>query len=79
MASTGSPPPLPKYVVPFGTHANCTLDICPIEYSVYRYRPYLAANWTFIGLYILATFIHAYLGIRWKSWWFVSQFQSSLT
>ncbi|KAK4154410.1 RTA1 like protein-domain-containing protein [Chaetomidium leptoderma] len=66
----GAPIP-PPYVVFFGPKANCTLDICPLEYSVYGYRPSLAANLTFIALYAIAAVIHAYLGFRWKQWWFM--------
>ncbi|AEO68063.1 uncharacterized protein THITE_2117392 [Thermothielavioides terrestris NRRL 8126] len=64
-------PKPPPYVVVFGPHANCTLDICPVELSVYGYRPSLAANTTFIALYGLSAVIHTYLGIRWKQWWFM--------
>lgn len=62
---------LPPGTIVFGPKGNCTLDICPLELSVYGYRPSLAANITFICLYSLAMFIHAYLGVRWKSWWFL--------
>ncbi len=61
----------PPYAIVFGPRANCTLDICPLEISVYGYRPSLAANISFIVLYALAAVIHAYLGIRWKQWWFM--------
>ena len=62
-------PPPPNAVV-FGPGANCTLAICPVEISVYGYRPSLAANISFIALYAVAAVIHLYLGIRWKQWWF---------
>lgn len=74
MSSTSLPPGAlrpPPYVIVFGPQANCTLDICPVEISVYGYRPSLAANITFIALYAVAGLIHAYLGIRWKQWWFM--------
>jgi hypothetical protein len=61
----------PPYAVVFGPRANCTLDICPVEISVYRYRPSLAANIVFIALYAVAAAIHLYLGIRWKQWWYM--------
>ncbi|PKS10217.1 hypothetical protein jhhlp_001967 [Lomentospora prolificans] len=71
MSGAEMPPPgLPPYVVVFGPQANCTLDLCPIEYSVYRYRPSLPANIVFIAIYALALIIHAYLGLRWKQTWF---------
>jgi hypothetical protein len=61
----------PPNVVVFGPRANCTLDICPVQYSVYGYRPSLAANVSFIALNALAALIHTYLGFRWKQWWFM--------
>ena len=74
--STSSPPlgvpSLPPNVVVFGPRANCTLEICPVQSSVYGYRPSLAANLSFIALYTVASLIHVYLGIRWKQWWFMA-------
>ena len=58
-------------MVNFGPKANCTLDLCPVEYSVYGYRPSLAANFTFIALNAVAAVVHTYLGFRWKQWWFM--------
>ncbi|KAF6821035.1 parasitic phase-specific protein psp-1 [Colletotrichum sojae] len=66
------PPPLPPYVVIFGPDGNCTLDLCPIEYSLYKYRPNLAVNVLFLALFAVAGAIHVFLGIRWRSWWFMS-------
>ncbi|KAL7621662.1 hypothetical protein AAE478_008989 [Parahypoxylon ruwenzoriense] len=66
------PPGVPPYVKVFGPGANCTLDICPVEMSVYGYRPSLAANFSFLGLYLLSASIHIYLGFRWKTWFFMS-------
>ena len=60
----------PPYVVVFGPEANCTLDICPVEISVYGYRPSLAANISFIALYAIAAVVHLYLGFRWRYWWY---------
>jgi hypothetical protein len=60
------------YVVPFGPSSNCTLALCPITDSVYRYRPSLPANSVFIALYSLLLLVHFYLGHRWKgSRWFM--------
>ncbi|CAG2011561.1 unnamed protein product [Fusarium graminearum] len=39
--------------------------------SVYGYRPSLAANITFAALFTIATIVHAYLGLRWKTPWFM--------
>ncbi|KEZ41986.1 hypothetical protein SAPIO_CDS6563 [Scedosporium apiospermum] len=71
MSDSTYPPGLPPYIVVFGPSSNCTLDLCPLEYSVYRYRPSLPANITFIALYILALLVHAYLGFCWKQIWFM--------
>ncbi|PNY23444.1 uncharacterized protein TCAP_06613 [Tolypocladium capitatum] len=66
------PPQLPGHLVSFGPNANCTLQRCPIEWSVYQYRPSLAANIIFLALFATAMAVHVFLGIRWKSWWFMS-------
>ena len=63
-------PEFPHNVVLFGPKANCTLELCPLEASVYQYRPSLPANIAFLGLFGLAMVVHIFLGIRWKSWWF---------
>lgn len=57
-------------VVIFGPGANCTLELCPVEWSVYQYRPSFAANLAFLLLYALLGGIHTFLGWRWRSWWF---------
>lgn len=63
---------IPPYTVVFGPDGNCTLSICPVEYSIYGYRPSLAANSTFLALYVISGCIHLYLGLRWKTWFFMS-------
>ncbi|KAK8086512.1 hypothetical protein PG994_001486 [Apiospora phragmitis] len=65
------PPALLKWMAPFGPKANCTLDLCPVEMTVYGYRPSLAANITFLCLYLLSAAIHIYLGVRRKTWFFM--------
>ncbi|KAM0232528.1 hypothetical protein ACHAPO_007684 [Fusarium lateritium] len=62
----------PNNLVIFGPDANCTLALCPVEWSVYQYRPSLAANGTFIALYAFAMITHIILGIRWRQWFFMS-------
>ncbi|KAK8094018.1 phospholipid-translocating ATPase [Apiospora hydei] len=62
---------LPPGVKPFGPGNNCNLDICPIEFTVYGYRPSLAANITFLSLYFISAAIHLYLGTRWKTRFFM--------
>ena len=59
---------LPYGLIAFGPDANCTLDLCPVEWSVYQYRPSIPANSVFLALFGIAMFIHIYLGIRWRSW-----------
>jgi hypothetical protein len=63
---------MPPGAVIFGPNANCTLDICPVQYSVYGYRPGLAVNASFIALFGLAGAIHIFLGIRWRTWFFMA-------
>ncbi|KAI9147645.1 Efflux pump himE [Paramyrothecium foliicola] len=70
-STTGSQSP-PNGLIPYGPDANCTLELCPIEWTVYRYRPSLAANGTFIALFALAIGVHVFLGIRWRSWGFMT-------
>ncbi|EFY92456.1 RTA1 like protein [Metarhizium acridum] len=62
---------LPPGVKTIGPDANCTLDNCPAEWSIYGFRPSLAANATFLGLFILVGLAHGYLGFRWRSWGFM--------
>ncbi|KAM0248170.1 hypothetical protein ACHAP5_003551 [Fusarium lateritium] len=62
----------PDGLIVFGPDANCTLDLCPVEWSVYQYRPSLAANIAFIVLYAIAMGVHMFLGIRWKQWFYMS-------
>lgn len=62
----------PNHYVSFGPSANCTLEVCPIEWSVYGYRPSLPTNIVFLVLYTIAIITHIVLGIRWKSWGFMS-------
>ncbi len=69
---SGQVPGLPPNVVVFGPRGNCSLEICPIQYSVYGYRPSLGANIAFLGLFAAAGAIHSYLGFRWKTWFFAA-------
>lgn len=65
-----TPPPDDLNFIYFGPDSNCTLDLCPIEASVYSYRPSLQANIVFVALYSIAGLLHAYLGFRWRQWFF---------
>lgn len=62
---------IPPGTVVFGPKGNCTLAACPVQYSVYGYRPSLAANSAFIALFAAAAAVHLYEGIRWKAWLFM--------
>lgn len=66
------PPGSPGGLVTFGPHANCTLDLCPIEYSVYKYRPSVPANAIFVALFGVSIVGHVILGIRWRQWNFMA-------
>ena len=65
------PPDMPNVVI-FGPGANCTLELCPVEWSVYQYRPSFAANLFFLIIYSFLGIFHTYLGWRWRSWWFAA-------
>ncbi|KAF4956721.1 hypothetical protein FSARC_11489 [Fusarium sarcochroum] len=59
------------HFIKFGPKANCTLELCPIEMSVYKYRPSLPANVVFAVLFVIGTAVHTYLGLKWKTPWFM--------
>ncbi|KAI0156651.1 RTA1 like protein-domain-containing protein [Hypoxylon sp. FL1284] len=61
-----------QQLIPFGPKATCTLDLCPVEYSVLQYRPSLGGNIAFIAIFAALLFVHSFLGVRWRSWWFMS-------
>ncbi|KAF4948037.1 hypothetical protein FGADI_9928 [Fusarium gaditjirri] len=61
----------PQSFVTFGPNANCTLEVCSIDMSVYGYRPSLPANIVFAVLFSLGTIVHTYLGLKWKTPWFM--------
>jgi hypothetical protein len=62
----------PSGLVGFGREANCTLDLCSVEYSVFQYVPSLAANSIFIALFVISGSIHLYQGIRSKQWFYMT-------
>jgi len=58
----------PNGYVGFGADSNCTLSLCDIKYSVFEYRPSLAANSLFTALFIVAGGAHLFQGfLAWKS------------
>lgn len=62
---------VPPGTIIFGPEATCTLDTCPIEWSIYQYRPSFAANITLLVLFGVVGIAHSYLGFRWRSWGFM--------
>ena len=54
-----------------GDGANCTVAACPIEFSVYGYRPSLPFSSALIALYTLCMVVQIYLGARYKKWGFM--------
>lgn len=55
-------------LIAFGPWANCTLDLCPLEWSVFRYLPSIPANATFISIFSLLLIVHVLQGVRYKTW-----------
>ena len=54
----------------YGPNSTCTLDLCSVKWSVFTYRPSLAANIVFACLFGMAFFIHLYQGWRNKTYFF---------
>ncbi|KAJ6787663.1 hypothetical protein PWT90_08819 [Aphanocladium album] len=62
----------PRGVDVFQPNSPCSPDKCPIEWSMFGYRPWLAANIVFLVLFALIGVVHTYLGFRWRSWGFMT-------
>lgn len=71
MSDSNQPTGLPPGVVTFGSDVTCDLDSCPVEWSVYKYRPSLPANITLLALFGIIGFVHTYLAFRWRNWGFM--------
>lgn len=56
----------PNNLVPFGPDANCTLELCPAEWSIQGYQPSMPANCVFIALFAIALLIHVGEGIKFR-------------
>ena len=52
--------------------ANCTVFVCPVELSVYGYRPSLPFSSVLIALYGPIIGVHFVLGWRYRSWGYLS-------
>lgn len=63
---------LPNGLISYGPNANCTLDLCPIQYSLYQYRPSLPVNAVFAGLFGLAFILHVAMSISYREWGFMT-------
>lgn len=72
---------LPYVVYPDGTtysttggkvDANCTLSVCPLDQSIYGYRPTLPGSAVLIALYGICAIIQLAMGIRYKTWGFMT-------
>jgi hypothetical protein len=55
-----------------GGWGECSLEDCPIEWSVFQYQPNLAANALFVAIFGTSMLVHLYQGYRWKQWTFAS-------
>ena len=64
----------PNGLISYGPDTNCTMthgpDYCPINTSVYEYRPSLAANSIFLALFGIALVVHLAMGVRYRTWAF---------
>ncbi|RFU73559.1 rta1 like family [Trichoderma arundinaceum] len=60
----------PPGTITFGSDATCNLDNCPVEWSIYGFRPSLPANAVFAALFGIVGVAHLYFGFRWRSWGF---------
>ena len=55
-----------------GANANCTLAVCPLDLSVYGYRPSIGASSALIALYAGCILVQGILGWRYRSWGFMA-------
>ncbi|KAL5358591.1 RTA1 like protein-domain-containing protein [Aspergillus floccosus] len=60
--STQASPPMPTITAP------CTLDTCPIDWALVRYRPSLPGNSLYLVLFLIMLLIHIYQGVRSRIW-----------
>jgi hypothetical protein len=58
----------PNGLIAFGPQANCTLDLCPLEWSIFQYQPSIGANAAFIAIFGLLLFLHLAQGVWYKAW-----------
>ncbi len=66
---------LPNGLIAYGPDANCTLtgpDICPVDASVYQYRPSLPGNSVFIALFGIALIFQLIQGLKYRTYAFTT-------
>lgn len=54
------------------TYIICTLQTCPIDWAYVHYIPSLGGNVTYLSIFTLLLFAQLYLGIRYKTWGFLT-------
>jgi hypothetical protein len=50
---------------------GCTLDTCPVSYSVYGYLPNKPLNMVFLVVFAISLVWHVFLGVRRRAWSFI--------
>ncbi len=53
-----------------GNDFNCTLALCSIEYTIFKYRPSLGANAFFLACYVIFSILAIYQMIRYKKYFY---------
>ena len=66
----------PDGLIPFGPNANCTLEICPLEWSIFRYQPSIPANVLFIAIFGVLLAAHVIQGIWYRTWGYMASMMS---
>ncbi|KAL2870301.1 RTA1 domain-containing protein [Aspergillus lucknowensis] len=59
---------LPNGLIAFGPAANCTLELCPVEWSILQYRPSVPASAVFIAIFGLSLLLNVGQGIYHREW-----------
>lgn len=64
------PHQLPGGFIAYGPDTNCTVELCPVEWSILGYEPSLGANAAFVVLFAIAAVVHTVERPLWKKWRF---------
>ena len=51
-------------------NGGCTQDTCPVSYSIYGYRPNLAATIIFLVIFAVSGIAYSYQGMKSRTWFF---------